>query len=221
MEPETEIDRAALDRLAPEAVDYLLQRTGEALKAETDQEESSVRVMPFFATALGFLVTFLGLAMPRLPSYGAQPSVMALYALTALLLLDLIAILVVLHGAVRPRRYRYPINEQDLIALAAGWQRYETEAAQRAGEADPPIGLRTREALRRETLAQTAQAAMNNRRINLLRLRARSRAFAALFFAIFLAVCILGLTLWRVAHEGGSDGRQAAASDGPGVATGR
>lgn len=75
------------------AAAYLERLVFDSFKRELDQDENVVRSLPFFATSIGVLVAFAGLARGALPgfSFGFWP--LLVYGLLACLLLCLIGLL--------------------------------------------------------------------------------------------------------------------------------
>jgi ABC-type antimicrobial peptide transport system permease subunit len=66
-----------------QAAEYLEKIVADGFRRELEQEENVVRSLSFFATSLGVLVAFLGLATPLLPPLAAEPVAVAAYAALA------------------------------------------------------------------------------------------------------------------------------------------
>ena len=101
--------------------EYLEKLCVDAFKREWDADENVVRSLPFFAAALALTVTVLGIVAKDLPPLG--PAVVPITAHIALLLAatSVGGVLHYLIVAVRPRIYRYPPPEGELIGSVLNW----------------------------------------------------------------------------------------------------
>src|SRR4051794_24492919 len=89
------------------AAEYLESLVTESFRREPDQEENVVRSLPFFATSIGVLITFVGFARGILPAFAWSPWPLLVYGLLAGLLASLIAMLLFLYQGIRERKFDY------------------------------------------------------------------------------------------------------------------
>jgi hypothetical protein len=192
--------------------EYVEKLVSESFKREADQEENVIRSLPFFATSIGVLVAFIGLARPALPPLTLSPFPIIVYGLLTGVMLSLTVLIAFLFLAVRQRTFKYPMSEADLIAYAARLTDYYSAAASPAasagtaesGEADHAEAASENEADTTETIekaviddlrntitGQIAEAARVSRANNIKRLGARARAFASLMVALGFALALI------------------------------
>jgi hypothetical protein len=201
-----------------QAAEYLEKIVADGFRRELDQEENVVRSLSFFATSLGVLVAFLGLAMPLLPPLAAEPVAVAAYAALAVVVASLALLLFFLFDAIRVRRFEYPSDE---LALRDYARRLTAYYSQGTADGRPPapdvVAGAVLDDLRATVTGQLAEAARVSRRNNADRLRARARAFSALMLALAFALLLVCLIFLRGAVDGGADGeavRPGAAAPG-------
>src|SRR5690242_10543276 len=79
------------------AAEYLEKLVTESFKRELDQEENVVRSLPFFATSIGVLITFVGFVRTTLPAFSLTAWPIIAYGLLFSLLCALAALLLFLY----------------------------------------------------------------------------------------------------------------------------
>lgn len=175
------------------ADEYVEKVVAESYKRELDQEENVVRSLPFFATSLGILATALGLARTGIGPFSWSGIQLAIYVTLAVTGVSVMAVLAFLVEAIRPRDFKNPMTEQDLISYRSNLEAYYAAFDKDAATLEAAVTDDLRQAFSR----QIAEAARIVRANNLQRLQARSRGLMALIVAIFLAFVLLGLILAR------------------------
>ena len=98
------------------ADEYVEKVVTDSYKRELDQEENVVRSLPFFATSLGILATALGLARTAIGPFALSGIQLAIYTTLALTAVSILLVLAFLVQAIRPRDFKNPMTEQDLIS---------------------------------------------------------------------------------------------------------
>jgi hypothetical protein len=201
-----------------QAAEYLEKIVADGFRRELDQEVNVVRSLPFFATSLGVLVAFLGLAMPLLPPLAAEPVAVAAYASLAVVVASLALLLFFLFDSIRVKRFEYPSDE---LALRGYARRLTAYYAQCTVDGHPPapdvVAGAVLDDLRATVTGQLAEAARVSRRNNAERLQACARAFSTLILAQGFALLLVCLILARRALDGDADGeavRPGAAAPG-------
>jgi hypothetical protein len=200
------------------ATEYLEKLVTDGLKREIDQDENVVRSLPFFATSLGVLITFIGFARNTLPEFTLTLWPILTYGLMAAILASLAFLLWFLAQAVRVRTFNYPMSELDLIRYAVDLTRYYQEAeptrgdgkANRDGSDADPVAVVERaviDDLRAAMTQQCADAAVTSRFNNSKRLKARARALTILMAALSFALSLIIVILIHDALEGGPNGQ--------------
>ena len=176
--------------------EYVEKIVAELFKREADQEENVVRILPFFATALGVVATMLIFVRPALCPPSLQPMTIAIYGVLLATVVVVFVVLGFLIVSVWPRRFQVPMTEEALLGYAEELTNYYTAPGPEtpaAGTIEDAIVDDLREAMTK----QMAIAATRSRAINSTRLGARSRAVTALVFAISLAFSLVALILVR------------------------
>lgn len=204
------------------AAEYLEKLVGDSFKRELDQEENVVRSLPFFATSIGVLITFIGFARGALPAFVWTGWPILVYGLLTGLLTSLIALLVFLYQAVCQRKFNYPMQEAELIEYAANLTAYyrevaASEPANQEDEEGDPVEIVERaviDDIRNTMLEQTSTAARLSRSNNWARLKARARAFSALMAALAFALALIVAILIHDALNGGPRGKDVNARPG-------
>jgi len=181
------------------------QYATDGFKRQLEQEENIVRSLPSFAASLALLGTVFGYAGRNLEPFqvGCMPSVLVWgFAGATLVLVGLVVI--GLLGAVWPRQYLYPIEEEAFAAYATAMERQITATAAQNPvylETGDPMGPAVEEsvtkALRERLIKEYAESATWNRRINGRRQRSRSLALICLLLAIAVAILAGGTTFAR------------------------
>lgn len=147
------------------AGDYLERVVSEGLKRQLDEEENVVRSLPFFATSLGVLVAFIGLARPMFPEFEWTWGIVAIYGLLSLVLLSLALLLFFLWRAVNTRRFLYPMKETALLRYAANLEAYyRGQSASATPVQQDPLLDDLRDAMIRQMAAASARSRVNNLR---------------------------------------------------------
>lgn len=189
---------------AGEAGGYLERLVADGFKRELEQEENIVRSLPFFATSLGVLVAFMGLTRPMLPPLSWKWDVIVLYGLLVLTLTSLAALLAFLWRALRWHEHAAPVQTGELAGYASELHAYYRAAEAQRADTDPEVTVESAIVadLRALSIRQMSDAAATMRRDNLIRLRARARAFAALLAALSFAFCLMIAILMREALLG-------------------
>ena len=197
--------------------EYLEKSIAESFKRELDQEENVVRSLPFFATSIGILVTFISFARATLPAIAQAFFPVAIYSLLTALIACLAALLFFLYCAVRKRTFDYPMHEAELISYATKLTiYYRAIAPTDRTDADPEsdsiavIEQAVIGDLRKELLDQVATAARVSRTNNWSRLRARARAITALMMALAFALALIVVILVHDAMYGGPNGQNGS-----------
>ncbi|EWY36954.1 hypothetical protein N825_22850 [Skermanella stibiiresistens SB22] len=210
------------------ASEYLEKLIADSFKREMDQEENVIRSLPFFATSIGVLVTFVGFARGLLPAFSrtSWPELgygILVHGALAGLLVSLLALLLFLYKAVRERQFEYPMSESEMLDYAASLTAYyralADEATASGGGDDDPVEVIERavvDDLRATMMGQMAASAKLSRANNLARLKARARAFSALMTALGFALVLIVAILIHDALNGGSHGQDGVAR--PGIA---
>jgi hypothetical protein len=211
------------------AAEYLEKLIAESFKRELDQEENVIRSLPFFATSIGVLVTFIGFVRGLLPAFSwtSWPVLgygVLVHGSLAGLLVSLIALLLFLYQAVRERKFNYPMSEAEMLNYIAGLTTYYRDLAEQSpgsggGEEIDPMEVIDRavvDDIRATMMGQMAASAAVSRSNNLARLKARARAFSALMTALGFALVLIVAILIHDALNGGSHGQDGVAR--PGIA---
>jgi hypothetical protein len=132
----------------------------------------------FFATSLGALAAFLGLAMPLLPPLAAEPVAVAAHASLVVVVASLALLLPSLFDATRVRRFECPSDE---LALRDDARQLTAYCSQGTADGRPPapgvVAGAVLDDLRATATGQLAEAARVSRKNNPERVRARARAF--------------------------------------------
>jgi hypothetical protein len=218
------------------AAEYVQSLITEGFKREFDQEENVVRSLPFFATSIGVLITFLGFIRLSLPPWSWELWPVFVNGLLAGLLLSLLALLIFLFQSVRPRTFEYPMTELALLQHSQDLTEYyrkmtartdlgEQAAVLPAGQTQSPpvidarpypedetdpvdvIELAVIDDLRIAFISQLAESARVSRTNNASRFRARGRAFLALMCGLTFALALIVAILTEQALYGGSHGQ--------------
>lgn len=204
--------------------EYLEKQMGDSFKREQDQEENVIRSLPFFATSIGVLVTFVTLVRKELPilDWTLWPSV--IYLLLTGVLGFLLLVLKFLHDAVRRRDFVYLMSETKMLEYSRETVTYyRTLSDQNSSEPDTAPDAETRKDetdpvtvfenavvgdLRNAMINDLAAAAQSSRLNNLERLTARTRAFTSLMIALIFALAMTVAILIHDTVNGGLDGGQ-------------
>ncbi|UEM06871.1 hypothetical protein JL101_030760 (plasmid) [Skermanella rosea] len=198
-----------------QAAEYLERLVTEGFRRELDQEENVVRSLPFFATSVGILITFIGFAHGTLAPFALAFWPLLEHGLLAGLIGSLALLLWFLFQAVRLRTFSYAMGEVELIRHAADLTAYYRQAEdQDAGggpagsEADPTalVEQAVIDDLRGILTRQFAEAAVVSRANNAKRLRARARAFSVLMVAMSFALALIIAISVKDALDGGAYG---------------
>ncbi|HSK40525.1 MAG TPA: hypothetical protein VK943_12230 [Arenibaculum sp.] len=192
------------------AAEYLEKLVADGFGRELDQEEGIARSLPFFATSIGVLVAFIGLAQPTLEPFSWAVWPVIVYGLLAGVVASLAALLVFLSLVVRHETFKYPMDEKALIDYAAELTAYYEAAADPGGQQDvidvEAVEKAVVDDMRNAMTEQLAAAGAVSRANNAKRLRARSRAFAVLLLALVFAWGLVTAILIRDALIGGING---------------
>lgn len=224
--------------LSGKAAEYVERLVSEHYKRELEQEENVVRSLPFFATSIGVLVTFVGFARGLLPSASLKPWPLLVFGLLSGVLASLASLLYFLYQVVRRREDKSPMHAEEILAYSgslATYYRKGTEApdapeddgvkllSPAGADADGPamesatdqvVEQAIMDDLRNTLIPQIAKAAQASRSNNWARLRARSRAFSALMVALAFALALIVAILVHDAVNGGSYGQATTARSG-------
>lgn len=201
--------------------EYLEKLFAEAFKREFDQEESVFRSLPFIGAAAAIVVGVLRDFKASTPPWSLDPYPLLIYGLLGGIGAALVLMGWFLFAAVRPRAFRYPVDEAAIQKTADQLQAYhlaaglDREAAQAAAVVD----------LRRQMIEQFSVSATNNRRQNSARQIARSRAFQSLVlamgFAMGFVVAIFAQDTVVRSHDTGRPPDAAGSADFGSVASAR
>lgn len=226
IEPAETQDTQSVD-FTGKAAEYLEKQMGDSFKRELDQEENVIRSLPFFATSIGVLVTFVTLVRRDLPNFDWALWPTVIYGLLTGVLLSLLFVLLFLYQAVRRRNFEYLMPETKMLEYAREViTYYRTVSAQDSptatakatspgDETDPVAVLETAVVsdIRNTMINDLAAAAESSRSNNLARLTARTRAFTvltmALVFALGMIVAILVHDAVNGVFHGGQDGNSS------------
>jgi hypothetical protein len=178
------------------------QYATDGFKRQLEQEENIVRSLPFFAASLTLLGTVFGYAGRNLEPFqvGCMPSVLGWgFAGATLILVSLVVI--GLLGAVWPRQYLYPIDEEAFAAYASELEHQISVVADQdpvdsptGVPMEPAVEVTVTKTLRERLIREYAESATWNRRINGRRQRSRSLALICLVLAIAVAILAGGTT---------------------------
>ncbi|MGF7213690.1 hypothetical protein GGE65_008337 [Skermanella aerolata] len=198
--------------------EYLEKQMGDSFKREQDQEENVIRSLPFFATSIGVLVTFVTLVRKDLPVFDWTLWPGVIYGLLAGVLVFLLLVLKFLHQAVRRRDFVYLMSETKMLEYARATKTYyqtisghdSPTAISPGDEADPVTVIENAVVgdLRNAVINDLAAAAQSSRSNNLERLTARTRAFTSLMIALIFALAMIVAILIHDTVNGGLDGGQ-------------
>lgn len=183
----------------------VLEVIQDSYRREVAAEEDVFRTLPFFATALSFLMVAVTFAARQLPGHGAFWDVCgrvrgwrsfgcaALVGLADLFLFGALVlgvlVLIPLHRAIRLRDYRRVGPEDAVIAMARGLSAASAASKDDGGAGAPTdrdVGVAA--ALRERLMDATAAAVMHNRDINAARYKGRSAALDLLIWSLILAL---------------------------------
>jgi len=167
---------------------YLEQLFAEAYEREIEQEENVVRSLSIIAAIASVTLLVLREFGDGVPPFDWSPWAWVIHGLIVAIGVAFFYVLVFLFVALRPRRYEQPRNPLAIRASAEELVAFYENEGIEAGEAE---GMALRD-LRQEMIEQLALVATNNRRHNLARQRARSRAFNGLVMALALAFALVG-----------------------------
>jgi len=182
--------------------EYLEAIAAASYAREIDQEENVYRTLPFAATALAVIFTFMVFIKGDIPErlIGIYPIV--LWVMLCLFWGVIAAALGFLWRtvAVKPLQYLSPSNE--LYRYVNELRNYYTALGTPVAQIEQRIIQDTRTLM----IEQYAFGATHNQRINAQRLRARTRAFQTLIAALILAFASVVIILGHTLAGGGKNG---------------
>lgn len=170
--------------------EYLEKMFGEAFRRESEQDENVARSLPFVAAALTLLVTALNLVGQHLPQFEISAYSLVLHLLMLAAGASVAGVLWLLLEAVRPRSYRYPPSETELMTWAGELEAYFSSQGLAGESLDAAIVADVRARM----VEEFAIASVHNRINNSKKLGARAQALSLLTAAlgfVFAAAAII------------------------------
>lgn len=185
-----------------EGDEYLEKIVAASYVREIDQEENIFRTLPFAAASLAIIFTFMVFIKGDIPD-----RVIGVYPIMVWILLFLFWIviafsLVFLWLAVWAESLQF-LSPPDVL------YRYVTDLRNHYKAAGIPlheVERRVAEDIRTLMIEQYTLGAVHNQRINVRRLRARTRAFQGLIAALIVALVTVAVVLGHKLVRGGSNG---------------
>lgn len=185
-----------------EGDEYLEKIVAASYAREIDQEENIFRTLPFAATALAIIFTFMVFIKSDVPNRAIGIYPILIWILLFLFWLVIAFSLVFLWLAVSPKSLQFLSPPNELY-------RYVTELRNYYRASGTPldqIERRVVEDTRTLMIEQYTLGAVHNQGINVRRLRARTRAFQGLIAALIVALATVAIVLGHKLARGGSSG---------------
>ncbi len=188
--------------LSDKSAGILLSMFQDIYRQEVSAEEDVHRTLPFFATALGLIITALVFAAGHLPSwdeltksckastavgwdwFACRWSVLISEAFLTIAICSIFGVLWFLAAATKRQGYQRVGPEEVLFARARTLQTYHSGLGLTATDLDSAVAA----SLREQLLESYAEVIPLNRNLTLRRYRLRARAVSFLLWSLFAAV---------------------------------
>jgi energy-coupling factor transporter transmembrane protein EcfT len=184
-----------------EGDEYLEKIVTASYAREIDQEENIFRTLPFAATALAIIFTFMVFIKGDVPNRTIGIYLILIWILLFIFWLVIAFSLVFLWLAVSSKSLQFLSPPNELY-------RYVTELRNYYSRGYPARSIEQRvvEDARTLMVEQYTLGAIHNQRINVRRLRARTRAFQGLIAALIVALATVAIVLGHKLARGGGCG---------------
>jgi hypothetical protein len=181
---------------------YLEEIVAASYAREIDQEENVYRTLPFAATALAIIFSFMVFIRSDIPDKLSGIYPILIWVMLSFLWGVIAIALVFLWRTVGLKPLQFLSSPSELYKYLTDLRTYYTAV----GTPPDQIEQRVVEDARSLMVEQYTVGATHNQRINEQRLRARARAFQTLILAVILALTTVVIILTHMLIRGGSGG---------------
>jgi hypothetical protein len=182
--------------------EYLEKIVAASYAREIDQEENIFRTLPFAATALAIIFTFMVFIKNDIPDRLTGVYAIVIWVMLALFWIVIAFALCFLWAAIAAKSLQFLSPPNELYRYVTDLRNYYAASRTPSDQIEQKVFEDTRTLM----IEQYTLGAIHNQRINERRLRARTRAFQSLIVALIVALATVAIIVGHKLVRGGSNG---------------
>ncbi len=169
--------------------EYLEGLFERAFDREVGQEERVFNSLSFFVAAMALTVNVFGYIAGKMPDFALKPYSLATYGMLAVAAALMVGVISALFDGVRPRVYRLPPKETDMLIYADQLRAYYLGQGKLGQALEDIVIAEARESMK----IGFAESVIHNRDHNLARTAARTRGISLMVVQLALAFFIVAI----------------------------